>query len=101
MQLKARMFSAPGFPKNLPDCLQREPMSVLHPALMTPEPIKKPWRRKVLYFEVIPAINALGRLASAEPGVKLWTTTDRAEAEEIAAHCLALNEARKAKQAES
>ena len=41
------MFSAPGVPQNMPECLQREPMSVLQPASMTPEPIKRPWRRKV------------------------------------------------------
>ena len=36
--------------RNMPDCLQREPMTFLQPASITPEPIKKPWRRKVLYF---------------------------------------------------
>ena len=53
-----------------------------------------------LQFEVIPAFNALGRLASAEPGVTLLTTTNRAEAEEIAAHARSLNANRKAIQQE-
>lgn len=50
MQRKARIFSAPGSPQNMPDCLQRAPMTVLHPASTTPEPMKKPWRRKVPYY---------------------------------------------------
>jgi single-stranded-DNA-specific exonuclease len=53
-----------------------------------------------LQFEVIPALNALGRLGSAEPGVTLLTTTNQVVAEEIAGLCLELNEARKAKQQE-
>jgi single-stranded-DNA-specific exonuclease len=53
-----------------------------------------------LQFGVIPTINALGRLASAEPGVTLLTTANQTEAEDIAAHALELNTARKAKQAE-
>src|SRR5438046_713665 len=46
MERKARMFSAPGRPQNMPDCLHREPITVLQPASITPEPMKKPWRRK-------------------------------------------------------
>src|SRR6266849_3067591 len=49
MQRSARTFSAPDSPQNMPDCLQREPITVLQPASMTPEPIKRPWRRKAPY----------------------------------------------------
>src|SRR5271170_7192197 len=35
MQRSARMFCAPGSPQNMPDCLQRAPMTVLHPASTT------------------------------------------------------------------
>jgi hypothetical protein len=45
---RARMCSAPGLPQNIPDCLHRAPITVLHPASTTPEPIKKPRRRLAL-----------------------------------------------------
>ena len=41
---KARMALAPRTVQNMPDCLQREPMTVLQPASMTPEPTNKCWR---------------------------------------------------------
>ena len=56
--------------------------------------------QRQLQFEIIPAINALGRLNSAEPGVNLLTTANRAEAAAIATQCLELNAARKVKQQE-
>jgi hypothetical protein len=31
------MFSAPGLPQNMPDCLQREPIIVLQPTSIQPE----------------------------------------------------------------
>jgi hypothetical protein len=31
--------------QNIPDCLRRDPITVLHPASMTPEPTKRCWRR--------------------------------------------------------
>lgn len=46
-------------------------------------------------FEIVPQLNALGRLESAEPGVTLLTTVDEAEARRIAQHCFTLNERRK------
>src|ERR1035437_8851777 len=46
-------------------------------------------------FEVVPPLNALGRLDSADPGVLLLTKDDMAEAEAIATRCRELNESRK------
>jgi single-stranded-DNA-specific exonuclease len=46
-------------------------------------------------YELAPALNAAGRLASAQIGVHLLMTTDRAEAEELAAHIVSLNEERR------
>ena len=48
-----------------------------------------------IQFEIVPKLNALGRLESAAPGVRLLTTADPAEADEIAQHCENLNQARK------
>ena len=39
------MAFAPLTVQNIPDCLRREPMTVLHPASITPEPTNKYWRR--------------------------------------------------------
>jgi len=49
-----------------------------------------------IQFEVVPPMNALGRLNSAEPGVLLLTTPDTAAAKLIASRCRELNETRKA-----
>ena len=49
-------------------------------------------------YEIVPPINALGRLDDPDPGVVLFTTTNTAEAERIAKHCRALNGDRKALQ---
>src|ERR1700677_2045353 len=38
---------APRTVQNMPDCLSREPITVLHPASMTPEPTNKCWRRNL------------------------------------------------------
>jgi single-stranded-DNA-specific exonuclease len=54
-----------------------------------------------LQFEVVPALNALGRLDSAAPGVTLLTTADEVEAKTLAERCKALNTERKNKQAET
>ena len=54
-----------------------------------------------LQFEVVPALNALGRLDSAAPGVTLLTTADEVEAEILAERCKTLNTERKKKQAET
>jgi len=48
-----------------------------------------------LQFEVIPALNAPGRLGSAEPVVTLLTTGDPTTTETIAAYCREQNELRK------
>jgi len=40
MHRSARMFSAPDSDRNMPDCLQRAPMTVLQPSSTTPEPMK-------------------------------------------------------------
>lgn len=56
--------------------------------------------QRQLQFEMIPALNALGRLGSAEPGVRLLTMANQAEAKEIAAQCLELNAGRTATQQE-
>ncbi|MGO8701208.1 MAG: DHHA1 domain-containing protein [Limisphaerales bacterium] len=53
-----------------------------------------------LQFETIPALNALGRLGSAEPGVTFLTSSDQREAKEIAGRCLEFNAERKTKQQE-
>jgi single-stranded-DNA-specific exonuclease len=45
-------------------------------------------------FQLIPRLNALGRLASAEPGVELLLTDDTAEAKRIASLASAMNRAR-------
>ena len=58
------------------------------------------WNQRRLQFEIIPALNALGRLASAEPGVVLLTTADASCAQKIATHCRELNETRKVIQRE-
>ena len=47
-------------------------------------------------FDIVPPLNALGRLDSAQPGVTLLLTDDRDEARRIADHCRNLNETRKA-----
>ncbi len=47
-------------------------------------------------FDIVPPLNALGRLDSADPGVTLLLTDDREEAQKIADHCRKHNEARKA-----
>ena len=47
-------------------------------------------------FDIVPPLNALGRLDSADPGVTLLLTDDREEARQIAEHCRKLNETRKA-----
>ena len=39
--------TAPRTVQNIPDCLRREPITVLHPASMTPEPTNKCWRRNL------------------------------------------------------
>jgi len=62
MQRRASTFSAPGYPQDMPDCLQREPMTVLHPASMTPEPMNKPWLRNVLSFHSRHIANEVGQL---------------------------------------
>jgi len=49
-----------------------------------------------IQFEVVPPINALGRLGAADPGVHLLTTHDPAEAARIARDCRTLNDERKA-----
>jgi hypothetical protein len=36
---------APRTVQNIPDCLSREAITVLHPASITPEPTNKRWRR--------------------------------------------------------
>ena len=46
-------------------------------------------------FEIAPPLNALGRLESPTPGVELLTSDDPVKAQNIAAHCRALNERRK------
>jgi single-stranded-DNA-specific exonuclease len=68
-------------------------------AALVPQ-ISGTWNQRRLQFEIIPALNALGRLASAEPGVVLLTTTDASQAQKIAAHCLELNQTRKGIQRE-
>jgi hypothetical protein len=44
---ESQTCSAPGVDQNMPDCLQREPTTVLHPASIPPEPMKSPWARKL------------------------------------------------------
>jgi len=46
-------------------------------------------------FEVVPPLNALGRLDAPAPGVELLTTIDITKARQIADRCRALNEQRK------
>ncbi len=43
----ARRALAPRGVQNLPDCLSRDPMMVLHPASITPEPMKRCCFRKM------------------------------------------------------
>src|SRR6266404_4743302 len=40
MQRRASTLPAPDSDQNMPDCLQRAPMTVLQPASTTPEPMK-------------------------------------------------------------
>ena len=44
---RARMALAPRRVQNVPDCLSRDPMMVLHPASITPEPMKRCCFRKM------------------------------------------------------
>ena len=44
---RATMAFAPRTVQNMPDCLRREPITVLQPASMTPEPTNKCWRRNL------------------------------------------------------
>ena len=53
-----------------------------------------------LQFDVIPKLNAVGRLGDAEPAVTLLTTTDPIIAKTIATHCCERNELRKQLQRE-
>jgi predicted nucleic acid-binding protein len=39
------MELAPRTVQNMPDCFRRDPMTVLQPASITPEPAKRCWRR--------------------------------------------------------
>jgi hypothetical protein len=41
------MTLAPPTVQNIPDCLTREPITVLQPASTTPEPINRCWRRNL------------------------------------------------------
>ena len=56
----------------------------------------QPISQRRVEFEVVPPLNALGRLDSADPGVLLLTKDDIAEAESIATRFRELNESRKA-----
>ena len=55
----------------------------------------QPMTQRRIEFEVVPPLNALGRLAAADPGVLLLTRDDITEAESIATRCRELNESRK------
>ena len=44
-QRRAMIRLAPSTVQNMPDCFRREPMTVLHPASMTPEPTNNPCAR--------------------------------------------------------
>lgn len=44
---QAMMLLSPGWLQNMPERLQREPMSVLQPASMTPEPMNMHCLRKL------------------------------------------------------
>jgi single-stranded-DNA-specific exonuclease len=46
-------------------------------------------------FEIVPPLNALGRLDSPAPGVELLTTADATKARQIGGRCQTLNEQRK------
>lgn len=48
-----------------------------------------------IQFEIVPPVNALGRLEAADPGVVLLTTSDWVEAQRIAGDCRELNGQRK------
>lgn len=54
-----------------------------------------------LGFVIGPCINATGRLETAAEAIRLLTTEDEAEAKELAAHLVALNEERKEMTAEA
>jgi single-stranded-DNA-specific exonuclease len=54
-----------------------------------------------LQFEVIPSLNALGRLDSAEPGVVLLTSNNAGEAKRLAEKATELNTQRKTLQQET
>ena len=56
--------------------------------------------QRQLQFDIIPKINALGRLGDAEPAVTLLTTADPVTAQAIANHCCERNERRKQLQRE-
>jgi single-stranded-DNA-specific exonuclease len=56
--------------------------------------------QRELQFNLIPALNAPGRLGSAEPVVTLLTTADPDTAKKLAAHCRTRNELRKQLQQE-
>ena len=51
--------------------------------------------QRQLQFDLIPALNAPGRLGSDEPVVALLTTADFNQARPLARHCRAQNERRK------
>jgi single-stranded-DNA-specific exonuclease len=57
----------------------------------------KPSQRE-LQFGLIPALNAPGRIASAEVGVQLLTTHDQHQAKSLAQFCREQNEVRKQRQ---
>ena len=56
--------------------------------------------QRQLQFDVIPKLNAVGRLGDAEPAVTLLTTSDPVTAKTIANHCCERNELRKQLQRE-
>ena len=51
--------------------------------------------QRQLQFDIIPKLNAIGRLGDAEPAVTLLTTADPVLAKSIATHCCERNELRK------
>ena len=51
--------------------------------------------QRQVQFQIIPQLNALGRLADAGPGVELLLTRDAAQARQLAAEAAGLNQLRK------
>src|ERR1700686_4178890 len=49
VQRSATMALAPRTVQNMPDCLSRDPITVLHPASITPEPMNNPCFRNLGY----------------------------------------------------